>query len=123
VAIERPDVAALFGDARHRRSGWEGSLRLPAGVSRSRAVLLLRAVDEAGRGFPAHAGSLEWHLLVGTGHDLGHARRELERAAARYAADTTALRSRIAAMEASRFWKLRNRWFALKRFLRLTDEP
>src|SRR5206468_9204978 len=32
------------------------------------------------------------------------------------------LEARLAAMRASRFWKLRERWFALKRALRLTDE-
>jgi len=31
--------------------------------------------------------------------------------------------AQIAAMRASRFWKLRDRWFAVKRVLRLTDEP
>jgi hypothetical protein len=34
--------------------------------------------------------------------------------AARLAAETAALAARIAAMEASRFWKLRNLWFGLK---------
>ena len=31
--------------------------------------------------------------------------------------------ARIAAMEASRFWKMRNTWFGLKRGLGLTREP
>jgi hypothetical protein len=33
-----------------------------------------------------------------------------------------ALEARVGAMEASFFWRLRNRWFALKRSLRLTAE-
>jgi hypothetical protein len=41
---------------------------------------------------------------------------------ARAVGETEALRTRIAGMEASRFWRARNRWFALKRALRLTDE-
>jgi hypothetical protein len=32
------------------------------------------------------------------------------------------LRARIAAMEASRFWKMRNAWFRLKRGVGLTRE-
>ena len=32
------------------------------------------------------------------------------------------LAARIAAMRASRFWKLRDRWFVWKRWLRLTTE-
>jgi hypothetical protein len=32
------------------------------------------------------------------------------------------LKARIAGMRASRFWKLRDRWFKVKRWLRLMDE-
>jgi SAM-dependent methyltransferase len=126
---DRPDIAATLGDDRHRRAGWRGSVTLPPGTSRSRAVLLLRVVDQAGHGFPALVGSIEWHLLLAASHELKHAEQELRRTraelaalAGRYAADTGALRARLGAMQASRFWKLRNRWFALKRLLRLTDE-
>ena len=38
------------------------------------------------------------------------------------ASEAAALRAKIAAMEASRFWKIRNSWFAVKRGLGLTDE-
>jgi hypothetical protein len=37
--------------------------------------------------------------------------------------DVEALGSRIAAMEASRFWRMRDAWFRLKRGLGLTREP
>ena len=46
--------------------------------------------------------------------------RELRQAAehaARLAGETAALAARIAAMEASRFWKLRNQWFRVKGWL------
>ena len=36
--------------------------------------------------------------------------------------EAEALRVRVQAMEASRFWKLRNAWFAVKRGLGLTEE-
>jgi phage shock protein A len=32
------------------------------------------------------------------------------------------LQTRMKAMEASRFWKMRNQWFRVKRLLRLTSE-
>jgi hypothetical protein len=49
---------------------------------------------------------------------------EAELARLRAAADEriAALETRIAAMRASRFWKMRDRWFAVKRRLGLTDE-
>jgi hypothetical protein len=50
-------------------------------------------------------------------------RLEEERArAADATAEAAALRLRVQGMEASRFWKIRNAWFAVKRGLGLTEE-
>jgi SAM-dependent methyltransferase len=125
----RPDVAAFLGDERHLRSGWNLSCPLPAGASRTAAVLRLRVVDGRGRPQPLWAGSLESVLLAGSRqdarrlyHELLHTQALRAEETARAAAEAEALRARIQAMEASRFWKLRNAWFAVKRGAGLTEE-
>jgi SAM-dependent methyltransferase len=117
VELERPEVAELLGDPRQVHSGWAGSCRLPAAVSRSAAVLALRVVDDEGGAHPELAARLEAALHDSTRLDVTVVMRELRAAmerAARLAAETAALAARIAAMEASRCWKLRNLWFGLK---------
>ncbi|HET9209557.1 MAG TPA: class I SAM-dependent methyltransferase [Thermoanaerobaculia bacterium] len=125
----RPDVAAFLGSERHLRSGWNLSCPLPAGASRTAAVLRLRVVDGRGRPQPLWAGSLESVLLAGSRQDAERLYHELRQThdllaaeKARAAVEAEALRARIQAMEASRFWKMRNAWFAVKRGLRLTEE-
>jgi SAM-dependent methyltransferase len=120
VAGERPDVAELLGDPRLLRSGWSGSCRLPAGASRSASVLRLRVVDDLGVAHPETARTLEAALLDSTRNEvtfLGSELRRAEERAARMAHEVAALEARIAAMEASRFWKLRNQWFRVKGWL------
>jgi hypothetical protein len=53
---------------------------------------------------------------------LDDAKARLAGTEARTAVEIAELRARIAAMEASRFWKLRNAWFRVKRGLGLTRE-
>jgi len=125
----RPDVAAFLGGERHLRSGWNLACPLPAGASRTAAVLRLRVVDGRGRPQPLWAGSLESALLAGSRQDaerLFHELRQtqdlLAEEKARAAVEAEALRASIQAMEASRFWKLRNAWFAVKRGAGLTEE-
>ncbi|HEY3568323.1 MAG TPA: class I SAM-dependent methyltransferase [Thermoanaerobaculia bacterium] len=125
----RPDVAAFLGDERHLRSGWDLSCPLPAGASRTAAVLRLRVVDGRGRPQPLWAGAIESALLAGSRQDGARLYHELlqtqalrDEEKARAAAEAEALRARIQAMEASRFWKLRNAWFAVKRGIGLTEE-
>jgi SAM-dependent methyltransferase len=129
VAEPRPDVAALLGGERHLRSGWLCSLPLPAAASRSASILLLRAVDARGAGHPLWIGSLEAVLLVSSRNEATRLRRELRHAEAvhaeeraRAAVEAEALRARIAAMQASRFWKLRNAWFRLKKLVGLVED-
>ena len=118
---ERGDVAGFFGGPRHARSGWACSCRLPAAVSRSAAALRLRVVDGGGGGHVLWAGStpelllaacrLEREKLRGT---LRHTEAVLAEERARAAVENQELADRIAAMRASRFWKLRNAWFRFK---------
>lgn len=128
VAVERGDIAAAFGE-RFRRSGWAWRGPLPPHTLPAAAVVGLRVVDARGRRHPFWDGSLL--LLQMLVHrlqarefreQLAAARAEQQRERAAAAAEIAALSARVAAMEASRFWKLRNAWFAVKRALRLTEE-
>ena len=132
----RPDVAAFLGDKRSLQSGWSCSCSLPPGVSHSTAVLRLVVVDGRGVSWPLWAGSIEALRLAGSQKEvegLHHVLREKTEELREKAEELSALQSqatltiealssRIRAMEASRFWKLRNAWFQVKRTLRLTDE-
>ncbi|HYN22273.1 MAG TPA: class I SAM-dependent methyltransferase [Thermoanaerobaculia bacterium] len=127
IGHSRPDVAELFG-SRFLRSGWGGACPLPAGLPRS-SVLLIRIRDGHGNSYLLQGGSLESMLLESTRNDVSVLHRELKRSEDRLAEHRAwaqsrieGLRARIAAMEASRFWKMRNAWFQLKRALGLTDE-
>jgi SAM-dependent methyltransferase len=116
IDAERPEVAELLGDRRLARAGWSGVCPLPAGASRSR-LLRLRAVDRHGTTFPLVANSLAGALHDSTRNEVSVLHRELRHAteqAARLTTEAAALQARIAAMEASRFWKLRNAWFRCK---------
>src|SRR5436305_1158701 len=109
-----------YGSTRRRPAG-ASRARLPEGLSRATAVLRLRAVDGRGRGHVLWAGSVEGLLLAATRLEAEHFRglsRHLEAVhaeeRARARVEKRALEARIAAMKASRFWKLRNAWFRLK---------
>ncbi|HEX5761449.1 MAG TPA: class I SAM-dependent methyltransferase [Thermoanaerobaculia bacterium] len=118
---ERPDVAALTGEPAALRSGWLFEAQLPAGTPRS-APLVLRLADRRGGRTVVHVGTLASALLHSARQETVFFQTELRRAEAEAARAAAELRARIAAMEASRFWQLRNRWFAVKRFLGLTRE-
>ena len=129
VAHPRPDVAALLGEPRYLHSGWGGVFALPPGTSHGSSVLLIRARDGRGASHLLRAGSVESLLLESARkdvsvlhHDLKTAGERLAEAQARAEAEIGGLRGRIAAMEASRFWKMRNAWFRLKRGAGLTRE-
>jgi SAM-dependent methyltransferase len=128
VDAPRTDVAERMGE-RYLCTGWLWLGEIPPGASRSRSVLLLRVVDARGVGHPLWAGSLEMALLASWRNEaarlergLGHAEAVLAEERARAAAEAEALRARIAAMQASRFWKLRNAWFRFKRLLGVVEE-
>ncbi len=128
VAEPRSDVAEQFGE-RYLRSGWSCSCRLPGGVSRSSSVLLLRVADDRGPGHPLFAGSIDSARLVSWRNeairfqrDMWHAQALLIEERARAAVEAAALRARIAAMEASRFWRMRNAWFRFKKLVGLVED-
>jgi SAM-dependent methyltransferase len=132
--VLRPEIAPLFPGERVEPVGWSLRLDLPAGTPLAAASLVVRAVDAAGRTGVLAEGSVEAALLraarldfLSTGAELDRTRAglqaKIDEQSLSHAHDLGVLRARMAAMEASRFWKLRDRWFALKRLLRLTDQP
>ena len=132
--VLRPEIATLFPGERVEPVGWSLRLDLPAGTPPAATSLVVRAVDAAGRIGVLAEGTVEAALLrsarldfLATGAELDRTRADLQakidQQSLSHAYDLGVLSARIAAMEASRFWKLRDRWFALKRLLRLTDQP
>ncbi|HEY0552929.1 MAG TPA: class I SAM-dependent methyltransferase [Thermoanaerobaculia bacterium] len=130
----RPEAAALFPMETVQPVGWQLSFDLPEGADHTSALLTLTAIDAAGREHRFFEGPLHVALLrsarmglLYSDLDKQRMRTEHEAELARFRGDAEAridaLETRIAAMRASRFWKMRNRWFALKRRLGLTDEP
>jgi hypothetical protein len=90
---------------------------------------VLLAIDARGVRHPVWIGSLDAALLdsarneaVRFGRELRHAEAVLAEERARAAVEAGALRARIAAMEASRFWKLRNAWFRFKKRVGLIED-
>ena len=131
VDSPRPDVAAAFGGP-FDASGWSCRCRLPGADSPegSRgATIALRVVDAAGAAHVLRVGTLD-SLLAALRRqqvrvlesDVHGLQRELTLVRQETGVELARLRARVAAMEASRFWKLRDAWFAVKRALRLTDE-
>ena len=128
AGADRLDIAARYGDAA-RRSGFAVDVELPAPARLGSSVLLVKAVSDSGIETILHLGTVETALLraargeaVAAAHQrFGREAAELE--AARLALRVEELEARIAAMRRSRFWRMRDAWFALKRALRLTDEP
>ena len=121
VENPRPDVAAALGDERFTRSGWALTAALPPETVRNAALLIVRVVDARGVGHPLWASTLETAILHSTRQEivvlhraLADVQARLAEAEAQAAAGSAVLQARIAAMEASRFWKLRNAWFRLK---------
>lgn len=121
IDLVRPDVAAFFGDERYARAGWRLDVGLPANGSLSAPVVTLTVID--GRGSPnvLLSSSIEGALLASSRHEAASLRVDLAHREAAWAlerqtlaARADELEARIRAMEASRFWKLRNLWFRFK---------
>jgi SAM-dependent methyltransferase len=129
----REDVAAAFAPDTITAQGFRLSVDLPPAISRTTTPLVLRGVAATGRESVISASSIDAALLRSARLDLlvlhrhlAEIRREATRlgeSEARLGWEVATLKARIAAMEASRFWKLRERWFGLKRRLRLHGEP
>jgi len=128
----RQDVEAAYPGESLTAQGWRLSVPLPTGLLIGTTPLVLRVVDFHGRPSAIAASSVESALLrsarldlLTTGIQLAEAHEEnarLGESEARLGWEVAVRDARIAAMEASRFWKLRQRWFALKRRLGLSGE-
>jgi hypothetical protein len=106
---ERPEIAAVFpGDAASGQ-GFRVEIPLPAGCQPGSTGLSLVAVGADGFATPLFAGTLLACITRVALYNLLHVSRENE-----------ALKRRIEGMRASRFWKIRDRWFAFKRWLGMT---
>jgi len=131
----RPDVAEkLFGNdsGAPRPLGWRFAIRLPPGTSRS-GVLSLQVIDARGDESVLYAATIDAALLAALQREhaslaaeLIRTRREHQEALvqkqAEFDYEISVYEARIAAMENSRFWKLRNGWFRIKRKLGLTQD-
>jgi hypothetical protein len=138
--FDRPEVAANFPGDGGVGQGWRAELALPEACDLSRAVLRIEALGSDGFVSILAEGTVGSFLIrlalyrrverERENQSLQETiRSERERFEQRLAEERAALSDeirqlevRIAAMKASRFWKLRDRWFALKRLLRLTTE-
>ncbi|HEX3126038.1 MAG TPA: class I SAM-dependent methyltransferase [Thermoanaerobaculia bacterium] len=143
---DRPEIATLFpGDAGVGQD-WQAEIALPDRCDPSRARLCIAAVGSDGFLSTLAEGSIASFLTrvalyrrLESEHENAVLKEMLRSERERFAEQlalakeesraTAALRNeildleiRIAAMKSSRFWKLRDRWFALKRRLRLTNE-
>lgn len=128
----RPDVAAWLGSDRASDSGWE--IVIPHAALRSfrYQVVTVSAFSREGAErifFLGTIDSLNGHVARERGKELDRQlemrMREIEHLQERLTAadlDRAELRQLIEAMKQSRFWKARERWFAMKRAVGLTNE-
>jgi hypothetical protein len=128
----RPDVAAWLGSESALESGWE--LVIPHSAIRSLRyqVVTISAFSREGHERILYLGTFEGLVgqvarerardleqqLAARGAELASLRHDL--AVVTHQRDT--LEQRIAAMKQSRFWKARDRWFAMKRKFGVTTE-
>jgi SAM-dependent methyltransferase len=112
--------------------GWGASLEIPASADPVSARLTVHTVSATGEEKLLYAGSVESACFRSAQIDAVLLRAELKTREeeldrrdlllARRRAEIEALERRIEAMRASRFWKLRDLWFRLKRMVGLTAE-
>ena len=128
-----PEAAALFPMENVQPVRWQLAFDLPQGADHTSALLTLAGVDAAGREHEVFEGPLHVALLRTARMGLLYNYHEQQRKQTEHEAELARLRADadkrlgvlgtwIAAMRASRLWKMRNRWFALKRRLGLNDE-
>ena len=125
----RPDVGQAIG-LPGLEYGWRFAAPWPSGARHGELSLVVEAETTRGVRGALYAGTVAQALWRSTQGELGVCQtlrqREAEEAALRVRRlelEAEALAARIAAMEASRFWRARNAWFRLKRALGLTSEP
>ena len=108
---QRPEVAAELGEA-FLRCGWQVEIELPEDRSGfdPAALLEVTATSAAGRTTVLHLSALEGADLV---RRASGGLEETRSENLRLRVEIDRLEREKAAMEASRFWKLRNAWFRL----------
>ena len=117
----RPDAGVLFPYEEVKVTGWSLAARLApeaAATGPAMGTVAVDVVDAAGGVSRLYEDTIPDALLRSSrldGYTLTVRVRQLQEEGA-------FLRARIAGMEASRFWKLRNAWFRVKRALGLTRE-
>lgn len=129
----RPEVRELFPTENVAAVGFRLEADWPAELPRATTPIEVRVIDAEGRPSTLLSAPCESALLRAARFDAWLGARHQEDEQARIAAEREAERTlaerterellaRIEAMQASRFWKLRNAWFGIKRGLGLTAE-
>jgi SAM-dependent methyltransferase len=123
----RDEVSALFPYEEVVGYGWRAEVPVPPGDEEG--LVAIEVVDAAGAVSTLYAEPIPAALLRSARLDLHATRTQLERREAELTEEQKRgeaqrqtiqnLESRIAVMELSRFWKLRNAWWGMKRRLRL----
>jgi SAM-dependent methyltransferase len=114
----RPEVSALLPYEQVTGHGWQLEVDLPAGALERNGALNVEVIDAAGEAFSLYEDPLLAALLRSAQLDRYSVWVQLQKRTE----EIQALEARIAGMQASRFWKLRNAWFKVKRGLGLTEE-
>lgn len=116
----RPDVAERFGRPRLEASGWLVDVPFEDLSPGPTDIVRVRAVDRRGRICILHLSTFEglvaWQETRRLREELASCRRHLKAADGHLKVDAVEIRDlriRLSAMEASRFWRLRNLWFRL----------
>jgi len=118
----RPDVADAHYLPLERAAGWQVIGRVPADRSRTEVTVLLKARSRSGAERILFLGSLESALLLAARQRIATLEVELRATRTRAVLALGRLRHRISAMRSSRFWKLRNGWFRIKKSLGLVGK-
>lgn len=116
----RPDVAERFGRKELADSGWLVHVALDGSPVLTDPVLI-KVVDSRGLEEVLHLSTFEglvaWQEAKRLREELTDCQRELKSADGHLkvaAVEVRDLKLRVAAMEASRFWKLRSWWFRIR---------
>ena len=118
----RPSAAQAFAGDPFEAVGWQVSVDLPENSDPETARLAVEAVSIHGEKMNLHSGLVLEACLRTAQLDNVILHNELTQKEEAYRRELAALSRRVAAMEASRFWKLRNLWFRCKRAIGLTQE-
>lgn len=117
---ERRDVAHAHGIASNATFGWELLCPLPEELPRSEIDVLVKLRARSGRERVIYLANLEAALLYSAELEIAGLETRLELTQLELGGlkhHAAELERKIHMMETSRFWKLRERWFALKRAL------